>query len=192
MVETVQVLEDLRIRRTRHALQKALWELSSRKPFQSITIQEICTLAEVNRTTFYYHFADKYALLQYSIREQFRDIVQDQMPMGLEWSPDSLRQLMLITWGAIEAFRIHCLTDQQQEFAFVQATVTDVLSEMLTQVFSKDNAIEVLKQTPVELAAIVASWAIYGVGIYWSQQKPAVSPAALIDLVLPILVEGLH
>ncbi|GAA3312554.1 hypothetical protein GCM10020331_000570 [Ectobacillus funiculus] len=42
-------------------------ELSGKKEFKDITIKDITTEAMVNRATFYYHFADKYDLLEKGI-----------------------------------------------------------------------------------------------------------------------------
>lgn len=61
--------EDLRIKRTKILLYRALLELTSKQSFETITVKQICELAMVNRATFYKHFLDKYHLLSESIRE---------------------------------------------------------------------------------------------------------------------------
>ncbi len=55
--------ESRKTRYTRMVLQESLLELMIEKPIVKITITEICTKAEVNRTTFYTHFKDRYDLL---------------------------------------------------------------------------------------------------------------------------------
>jgi AcrR family transcriptional regulator len=62
---------DLRVRRTRQLLRQALMELMPEKGFQAITVQDLSDRAMINRATFYEHFADKYALLEYSLRDLF-------------------------------------------------------------------------------------------------------------------------
>lgn len=61
--------EDLRVRRTKKLLSNALFSLIKKKPFEKVTVCDICDEAMVHRATFYSHFADKYALLTYSIDE---------------------------------------------------------------------------------------------------------------------------
>ncbi|MBL3645948.1 TetR/AcrR family transcriptional regulator [Bacillus sp. RHFB] len=61
--------EDLRIRRTRALLYKAILELVNDQSFESITVKQICEHAMVNRATFYKHFLDKYQLFSEAIRE---------------------------------------------------------------------------------------------------------------------------
>ena len=54
---------DRRIRRTRALLQEAIIALILEKPYHKITVQEILDRADVGRSTFYAHYADKDALL---------------------------------------------------------------------------------------------------------------------------------
>lgn len=55
--------EDLRITKTKKVLFNSLLELIKMKPFEKITISDICENALINRSTFYAHFDDKYELL---------------------------------------------------------------------------------------------------------------------------------
>ncbi|PGX73996.1 hypothetical protein COE31_20935 [Priestia megaterium] len=61
--------EDLRVKRTRKLLSKALLSLIENHSFNSISVKEICEEAMVHRATFYKHFNDKYDLLAYSLKE---------------------------------------------------------------------------------------------------------------------------
>ena len=62
-VENTQ--EDLRIRRTHKLLVDALMDSLMEKPFEKISVTDICEKAMVHRTTFYSHFEDKYHLLNF-------------------------------------------------------------------------------------------------------------------------------
>lgn len=57
------VKNNRRTQMTRLLLRTALIELMQKKPFSEITIKEICEQADLNRTTFYLHYADQFALL---------------------------------------------------------------------------------------------------------------------------------
>lgn len=50
---------------TKRALAASLKELMREKPFQKIGIAEICAGCDMNRKSFYYHFKDKYALVNW-------------------------------------------------------------------------------------------------------------------------------
>lgn len=58
-----QNLGDLRTRRTRKLLQRALLEAATEKGFAHVTVRDITERAMVNRATFYRHYQDKYDLL---------------------------------------------------------------------------------------------------------------------------------
>ena len=57
--------ENRKVQYTRMVLADSLIELMRDKPFEKITIRELCELANVNRSTFYLHYEDIYALLHY-------------------------------------------------------------------------------------------------------------------------------
>lgn len=54
---------DARVRYTQMRIRDAFLECLSRKPVSKITVKEICDIAEINRATFYKHYADPFDLL---------------------------------------------------------------------------------------------------------------------------------
>ncbi|MCL2508252.1 MAG: TetR family transcriptional regulator C-terminal domain-containing protein [Oscillospiraceae bacterium] len=57
---------------TRKALADGMIELMKSKPFDKITVKELCDCADINRSTFYMHYEDIYALL-HSIEDDTLD-----------------------------------------------------------------------------------------------------------------------
>ena len=53
---------DLRIKKTEQAVKNAFIELRAKKPLEKITVKELCSLALINKSTFYSHYEDIYAL----------------------------------------------------------------------------------------------------------------------------------
>ena len=53
---------DIRIEKTDRAIEKAFMELRARQPLEKIRIKDLCTLAKVNKSTFYAHYEDIYEL----------------------------------------------------------------------------------------------------------------------------------
>src|SRR5438132_12460860 len=70
---------DPRVRRTRQLLVQAFFELLSAKDFGTISVQDIAEKATVNRATFYDHFPDKFALLDYTIEDSFQQALRSRM-----------------------------------------------------------------------------------------------------------------
>ncbi|MDE6888838.1 MAG: TetR/AcrR family transcriptional regulator [Eubacterium sp.] len=53
---------DIRMEKTENAIKNAFMELRSKKPLEKITVKELCALACINKSTFYAHYEDIYAL----------------------------------------------------------------------------------------------------------------------------------
>lgn len=60
---------DLRVTKTYDALFGAFAELLAEKPFEQISVTELCERAQTRRATFYKHFGDKYEFLRSMMRE---------------------------------------------------------------------------------------------------------------------------
>src|SRR5215468_3821596 len=88
---------DIRVKRTHHLLRQALMELMPEKGFQAITVQDIVDRAMINRGTFYEHFADKYALLEHSLRDLFSQTLNNRIPDEAAFTDENLRLLILTT-----------------------------------------------------------------------------------------------
>ena len=53
---------DIRIARTDRAIEQAFMELREKNPLEKIKIKDLCALACINKSTFYAHYEDIYAL----------------------------------------------------------------------------------------------------------------------------------
>lgn len=60
---------DLRVRKTYLALTQALLAMMEEMRFEDIRVSELCDRAMVRKSTFYKHFADKYELLTFTVRQ---------------------------------------------------------------------------------------------------------------------------
>ncbi|MDO4327226.1 MAG: TetR/AcrR family transcriptional regulator C-terminal domain-containing protein [bacterium] len=61
---------------TKRALASALRELMEEVPFDKIQIAHICERCDMNRKSFYYHFKDKYDLLNWILDTEFITLAQ--------------------------------------------------------------------------------------------------------------------
>jgi AcrR family transcriptional regulator len=69
--------EDRRVTRTKSALNHALSELVKEKGYESVTVEDITTRANLGRTTFYLHYKDKEDLLLDGLEERLSNLVND-------------------------------------------------------------------------------------------------------------------
>lgn len=68
---------DLRTQKIYDALLAAFKELLAEKPFEQITVNELCERARTRRATFYKHFADKYEFMDFMMRQMRSDLMQN-------------------------------------------------------------------------------------------------------------------
>ena len=86
---------DRRVRRTRQALQDALIGLILEEGYDSVTIEEITSRADLGRTTFYLHYRDKEELLLQAVESIAEDfIAKHAADMEREISPKTALEKM--------------------------------------------------------------------------------------------------
>lgn len=181
---------DLRIRRTRRMLQDAFVALMAEKRFVDITVQDITERAMINRGTFYDHFADKHALMEYSLREWYRETLSSRLPSDFSCTHEHLGLLILTTCEFMNNLRGHCPTSQMEQFPLsLQTQITTVIEEILTVWFREAHSAN--RHDGADLAAAVTSWAIYGAALHWSQSDRSEPKEAFVMRVLPIILAGI-
>ena len=65
---------------TKNALSTALKELMLLHPLAKISVGDICARCGMNRKSFYYHFKDKYDLVNWIFHTEFFHLLQVQLP----------------------------------------------------------------------------------------------------------------
>ena len=67
---------------TKKALAQALKDLMLQEPLSKISVGDICTRCSMNRKSFYYHFKDKYDLVNWIYYTEFLDALQKKPAQG--------------------------------------------------------------------------------------------------------------
>ena len=70
---------DLRVEKTRRAVYNAFLEQRAKKPLEKISVKELCALAQINKSTFYAHYEDIYALSD-RLEDQVVESVMENLP----------------------------------------------------------------------------------------------------------------
>ena len=189
--------EDPRVLRTQHLLLHAFSDLSSEKGFHAMTVQDVTQRAGVNRGTFYTHFEDKHALLEYWLREQFQQRVASPVLISGPWNLGTFHVLIqnVVEWFA----QLHQLTRSADRalIPLMVTTLQEALSELLVQGLSSGADAGLDRQVDLETVAMVTSWAIFGAGYHyfhyfpqWEKQTVIVSPEELASQVTRVLMRG--
>lgn len=119
--------EDLRVSKTRYALQTALFALLEKMSFAKITVNDICKTAMVSRATFYMHYEDKYALLRYALTQ-----MREQMAPEAPDPKETIRRMVNLAYEKSRVFKNLLLLESNQELSrmFSEAMVTEVTARL--------------------------------------------------------------
>jgi AcrR family transcriptional regulator len=180
---------DPRIKRTRQLLFKALQELLAEKGFDAITMGDLAERSTLNRGTIYDHFADKFALLEAMVAEQFQQIFCARMGNASATCLGSVRQLILTVCDFLGALMSCCMEHQRPFEPVVESTVRTILRRFLLEGLKKGGKAK--SQADAELRATAASWLICGTVFDWSRERK-MAPDALADEVLPLVTGILY
>lgn len=122
---------DPHVRRTHQRLVQAFTELILEKGIQSITVHDSTARADVNRSTVYSHFPDKFALLDYKIRQEFRAEIENRTLHACHFSVDNLRALIVTVWEFIGEADSQCQSPRGQFEPLMEAQIKGQIKDLL-------------------------------------------------------------
>lgn len=175
---------DRRIERTRQLLKAACWEVLLEKGFDAMTVHDITERANVNRGTFYAHFADKYDLFDAVMRERFILFLASKLPPVSRWDNGTLRLLM----QPVAEFLAKCKSESLGPLA--KQGMHEELTKLIATWLRQDGRATAPWPVPIETMAQVISWVIVGAAAQRNQAKTAPLADTMPDDVLRVLMEG--
>jgi AcrR family transcriptional regulator len=177
------------MQQTRQRLQQAFIEAAHEKGIVATTVQDITERADVNRGTFYLHFADKYALLTVIIHEHFQRLLTSSVSPASRWDRRSLR---LFIQAVLEDFerKYRQLLLAQDVTPLIERATCEVLAGLLLIWLKQDRDAENRGPVLLETMARLVSWTIFGAAVQWSQEANAVSSEQMAHAVMLVITEG--
>ena len=176
---------DPRVRRTRGLILQAFNDLLSEKNFESVSVQDVTDKAQINRATFYAHFQDKYALLDFSIQQMFMQEIEKRTLNVCSYSPDNLRNLILAVCEFLGKLHTSCSQPHQQFESLVEGTIKKQIFDLLSYWLRKSKV-------PTEIPVTVATWAIYGLASHYSHAKKRPALEKFVDEAFPLVSVNLE
>lgn len=178
---------DPRVKRTRKLILDSFGTLLAEKNFESISVQDVTDKAQINRATFYSHFQDKYALLDYSISQMFRREIEKRTLDACHYSPDNLRNLILAVCEFLGGIHSSCAQPHQQFESLVEAQIKQQIFGLLSFWLSKSKT-----KISTEIPATVATWAIYGLASHYSHMKKRPALDKFVNEAFPLVAVNLE
>jgi AcrR family transcriptional regulator len=175
-------LEDLRVRRTRKLLQKALLEATAEKGFAHITVRDIVERAMVNRATFYRHYEDKYDLLSQYIEELSGMIdspgeavsPEDGRNPSADLLPAGLVNLLTHMQANADFYRV--MLGNQGDPAFCAQSFRGYIEQGFRRMLSSQVPQTDPSRPPVDLTVSYILHAGVGAIVWWLEKDQPCSP----------------
>lgn len=163
---------------TKRLMADSLKKLMAQKPLNKISIREIVEDCGVNRQTFYYHFQDIYALLEWIINQEIVSVLEDTESF-LTWQEAGL---YLLKYLEKNSTIVLCALNSLGRSAikkFLYADVVKVATQIITQISSDINVDEesfnhVVHYYSISFGALLEDWLSNGMKR---------SPEEVIDII---------
>lgn len=170
---------------TKTAFANALKELLKTTPFEKITVSSICVQSDMKRTSFYYHFLDKYDLVNWIFDSEFVSFLESkynvkvtemtEIPAGVSgWD---------ILLNTAEYFYTHAdfynsvlfFTGQNSFQDHIRELLTPILQTLLRDILKDQKAMDFHVNFYVDalLAALLR----------WVHDQKRVSPEEYVELL---------
>ena len=177
---------DQRVRLTRKLLKDALVQLMQKQHISKISIRSICETADINRSTFYAHYTDQYALLHHIEQEVMDNLKHHLKKQDYQRNrPISAQVLVRILEYAKEnAEVLKVLFSENSDYDFQKDIMT--LSQIVS--FQLNPAYDARAQEYLTLYGITGCISILQ---KWLQDGMIESPEKISEFLLQVLYQGI-
>ena len=164
---------------TKKALASALKQLMEKKSFEKITVSDIAEECGLNRQTFYYHFQDKYDLVNWVFYNDVVARVLHNDPYA-NWSEVMLD--VLCSMRQNKSFYIKALnTSGQNAFQDYFFSVTkDILIEIIEETEAVRGRVD-LDEGDKNYLAEFCAYGLVGMTIQWARGGMKESPQQIVE-----------
>lgn len=182
---------DPRVKRTRQLFMQAFHDLlGEKRNIYSVSVHDITTRADVNRSTFYAHFQDKFDFLENWMTDKFHTIISGRLPEDSVFSMDNLRVLVQIVFHFLVRFRQYITPgDKQFEPMFEIAMQKELYRILLNWI--KEKPVQGYTQEKLETVALVVSWGLFGPALQWSRNTQDRSEEMMVRDVMEMILVNL-
>ncbi|MGP4072063.1 TetR/AcrR family transcriptional regulator [Piscibacillus sp. B03] len=179
---------DRRKKYTRKVLKESLISLLNDKPISSVTVKEICELADINRSTFYTHYSDQYDLLAKMEEEVAEDLVQYLNSYSLKTEEESLKMTQkLIEYIADNKYMFEILLHDNADPMFEKKMINIAKRFIMFNWMEEHNVDSVYSRY---LSTFVVSGAI-NVIKDWIDNEMDKTPREMAEMISQFTNEGL-
>jgi probable dihydroxyacetone kinase regulator len=151
---------------TKKAIAEGIKELTKKKSFDKITVSDITEICGLNRQTFYYHFQDKFELVNWIYYNELISIVVDDLTYE-----NCIKKVlqMLTKMKAEDFFYVNTLKasvkNEFEEYLFklVSELFCDIISRIAKNAEMEEEEIRFIAEFyAFGMTGTITSWALHG------------------------------
>ncbi|MBE5036579.1 TetR/AcrR family transcriptional regulator C-terminal domain-containing protein [Subdoligranulum sp. DSM 109015] len=153
---------------TKNLLAESLQDLMRTHPLEKISVNDIVEHAGVGRNTFYYHFADKYDLVNWCFQKGIMQFLTESPSLG-NWQ--SILEQLEQYFREHQVFYTNALsyTGQNNLRDYIQQFLSGVLVQRLREAQAMQGQKEELSESELRFAGNFLSGALMGILLPWVQ-----------------------
>lgn len=162
--------------KTKTKMAKAFKELMNSKPFEKITVSDITDKCQIHRQTFYYHFQDRYELLDWIILNELLEPFINGF--SLDNMLDKFHALLETMYANKKFYQSAIRIDSGEVSTYLSNASRMEFADSLKKLFEKYN---IEQQTPEDIMLIAEfiGYGLSGVVLSWVQRGMKETPAEL-------------
>jgi len=166
---------------TKRALAEAVKELMEEMPFEKINVGLICGRCGMNRQSFYYHFKDKYDLVNWIFDMEFIRFASSFMAEDtVQARTDLIKQICRYFYNDRSFYRKALMIKGQNSFSdHLREYLRPLLKEHLASLLKNENVDDFALEFYVD--------ACYGAIFRWLSDKDCIPPDEFVDKLMKLV-----
>lgn len=169
---------------TKRAIADSLKELSQTKAFNKITIKDITDKCGVNRQTFYYHFEDKYKLLQWIYQYEFFEVYLKGMNF------DNWDEKMLVALKAIRKDKKFYINTVEHAEKYLMSFILQEMQNIFSRAVEKLDEKNKVDSEQRQFIARFFAYGVCGVIIDWAYAEMVEEPEFIVENMKRLLIHS--
>ncbi len=174
-------------------------ELFGRFGFKKTTMDDIANACEIGKSTLYYYFENKQDIFKSVIRKEFEMFIErmSKILSGIQEPHEKLRAFVLARVTRVEEVSSYYSTmkdEYMEHYAFIEEERKAFISweiETIKSILDLGIQKGIFKDMDTEITATVIAFALKGLEYPWIIRQYMIDIEKAVDLMLPILFEGL-
>jgi len=173
---------------TKKIIAKAFKVLMQEEPFVKITVSKIMKMSDMRRQTFYYHFQDKYELLEWIYKTESKENISDLI--GYESWDRILRQIFVYFYREQNFYKNALAVSEQNGFIeYLYSNLKSLFSRALDDI---NNSTEQKNLKNRDLISSFLSHGLVGVIKDWIQSGCLTPPEEMAEYMYTDLLNKME